>query len=225
MSEDLSTLIAAVEQADSATALVGAVRALAMAEHVEAIPTLIEVLGYNNPGAAVAAVDGLVRLDQAAVPALLAHLDGYNYGARAWAIRALALIGDPRALGVLVEAASQDFALSVRRAAAKGLGSLRWQELPPEQIAPAQTQAFNILLQGCNDPEWVVRYAAIVGLQCLATDLGTPDLPLSPVKKLQQQLQHLSRQDESPAVQARAQLALDHLTSTPSPLVGPHGGQ
>jgi len=225
MSEDLSTLITAVEQADSASALVGAVRALAAAEQVEAIPTLIQVLGYNNPGAAVAAVDGLVRLGQAAVPTLLANLDGYNYGARAWAIRALALIGDPRALNVLVEAASQDFALSVRRAAAKGLGSLRWQELPPDQIAAAQTEAFKILLQSCDDPEWVVRYAAIVGLECLASNWGPAlNLTPSPQAQLHQQLQYLSQQDQSLAVQARAQLALDNLAIAPSPLAGTHQG-
>jgi phycocyanobilin lyase beta subunit len=83
----ISELIQAVAAADSAGALIEAVRSLAAARSSAAITTLITVLGFNNPGAAVAAVDGLV------------------YGARAWAIRALAMIGDPRALEVLLDTA------------------------------------------------------------------------------------------------------------------------
>jgi phycocyanobilin lyase beta subunit len=70
-SDDLATLIRAIEEADSKGAMVVAVGRLAAQRHPGAIPTLIRVLGYNNPGAAVAAVDGLVALGEAAVPALL----------------------------------------------------------------------------------------------------------------------------------------------------------
>ncbi|HLO48947.1 MAG TPA: HEAT repeat domain-containing protein, partial [Kamptonema sp.] len=82
-------LIRAVETADSAAGLLNAVKALAETNSESAIPTLIAVLGYNNPGAAVAAVDGLIQIGEPAVLPLLEQLDGYNYGARAWAIRAL----------------------------------------------------------------------------------------------------------------------------------------
>jgi len=51
-------LIQAVEQADSSEGLLNSVKALAAASSKQAIPTLITVLGYNNPGAAVAAVEG-----------------------------------------------------------------------------------------------------------------------------------------------------------------------
>lgn len=77
---NLATLIQAVETADSKAGIVMAVRELAAAKDPEAIPTLIKVLGYNNPGAAVAAVDGLVALSSTAVPTLLELIDGYNYG-------------------------------------------------------------------------------------------------------------------------------------------------
>ena len=50
-------LILAVEQADSPARLVAAVRNLAAAVDEAGISTLIAVLGYNNPVAAVAAVD------------------------------------------------------------------------------------------------------------------------------------------------------------------------
>jgi phycocyanobilin lyase beta subunit len=158
---DIQSLINAVEAADSAPALIGAVRSLATAQSPATVTTLITVLGFNNPGAAVAAVDGLVALGQDAVPALLEQLDGYNYGARAWAIRALSMIGDPRALDVLLETARGDFALSVRRAAAKGLGFITWDALPEERRTIAQASAIDTLLIALEDPEWVVRYARL----------------------------------------------------------------
>ena len=169
MTADLAqTLIRAVEQADSSSRLLEAVQNLSDARLEAAIPTLIAALGYNNPGAAVAAVDGLIGIGDPAVVPLLELLDGYNYGARAWAIRALAGIGDPRALEILVDAAKNDFSLSVRRAAARGAGTVRWDELPTEQVEPAHHQALEALLQVSQDPEWVVRYAAVTGLQQLA---------------------------------------------------------
>jgi phycocyanobilin lyase beta subunit len=165
---DIQQLIQAVENADSAKGLLEAVTNLAAARHEAAIPSLIAILGYNNPGAAVAAVEGLVELGEASVPALLQQIDGYNYGARAWAIRALAEIRDSRALCLLLEAASQDFSFSVRRAAAKGLGNLRWEQLAPDAALKAQEEVLAALLQVVRDAEWVVRYAAVLGLESLA---------------------------------------------------------
>ncbi|MEB3290194.1 MAG: HEAT repeat domain-containing protein [Leptolyngbya sp.] len=207
VNDNLAPLIQAIDQADSKGAMVVAVGRLAAQRRPEAIPTLIRVLGYNNPGAAVAAVDGLVALGEAAVPALLEELDGYNYGARAWAIRALSLIGDPRALDILLDTATGDFALSVRRAAAKGLGHLHWNLLPPDQVAEAQALSLKALIQGTEDPEWVVRYAAVVGLQALALALcGTARR--EEVATIHHHLQRVCQQDESLAAQARATLAL-----------------
>lgn len=206
-SASLTALINAVETADSKAGMVQAVWALARAQDPAAIPTLIKVLGYNNPGAAVAATDGLVTLGEVAVPALLEQLDGYNYGARAWAIRALALIQDPRALAVLLEAAEGDFALSVRRAAAKGLGTLNWALLPEEDTAAAQAQVLAALFKVLADPEWVVRYSAAVGLQALAASLPDQTVRTDVVS----QLQRVVNQDSVSAVQARAQWAINNL--------------
>ncbi len=161
-------LIRAVEEADSSQGLIDAVKDLAAAHIKEAIPILIKVLGYNNPGAAVAAVDGLVEIGEPAVIPLLETLDGYNYGARAWAIRALAGIGDPRGLEILLDAAANDFSFSVRRGAARGLGFIHWERLSEAEVSDGQQRAFQTLLQVSQDSEWVVRYAAVVGLQGLA---------------------------------------------------------
>jgi phycocyanobilin lyase beta subunit len=166
--ESIEQLIQAVETADSADKLVGAVRKLAARRSPLAIPPLMTVLRYNNPGAAVAAVDGLIQIGEPAIPHLLSNMDGFNYGARAWATRACAEIGDPRALDLLLEAALSDFALSVRRAAAKGLGFLRWQALSSDQQVIVQKTIYETLIRVVLDSEWVVRYAAIAGLENLA---------------------------------------------------------
>jgi phycocyanobilin lyase subunit beta len=176
--DSLKILLTAIESADSSTRMVAAVEQLAQARLAAAVPNLIAVLGYNNPGAAVAAVEGLIAIGKPAVAPLLELLDGYNYGARAWALRALAGIGDARALELLLDAAKNDFALSVRRAAARGLGTINWEELPVESIAPAQARVIEVLLTVSQDHEWVVRYAAITGLQelAIASTIANPDL-------------------------------------------------
>lgn len=210
-------LIRAIEQADSPGRLIGAVRALAARRSEAAVPTLIQVLGYNNPGAAVAAVDGLVQLGSAAVPPLLAQIDGYNYGARAYAVRALAAIADPRALTVLLEAAETDFAPSVRRAAAKGVGFLRWQLLPAAAIVPAQLQAFHTLAKVSEDSDWAIRYAAIVGLQALAIAVSDDNPNL--LATIRTRLDALSTRESDAATRSRIQLAqqtLDRLEVRPS---------
>ncbi|MBC6432192.1 HEAT repeat domain-containing protein [Nostoc sp. HG1] len=183
-------LIRAVEEADSSDRLLDAVQELAAAGIEEAVPTLIAALGYNNPGAAVAAVDGLIAIGEAAVSPLLQLIDDYNYGARAWAIRALAGIGDVRALDTLLEAAKTDFSLSVRRAAARGLGTLRWHEVPPEKLESIQTQVLEALLLISQDPEWVVRYAAVTSLETLAIAIAAtlPDQASRVTNQLQQML-------------------------------------
>jgi phycocyanobilin lyase beta subunit len=208
-SPNVQSLIAAVDNADSAPALIGAVRSLAAATSPDAITTLITVLGFNNPGAAVAAVDGLVALGRDAVPALMEQLDGYNYGARAWAIRALAIIGDPRSLEILIDTARGDFALSVRRAAAKGLGFIAWEELPPTERKLAQQAALMTLEVALADPEWVVRYASLVGLSAIVRTLDPQqfDLPA-----LHHTVYKVAHEDVELVVKARAQLALSQMT-------------
>lgn len=181
---DLQPLVAAVDGAHSAESLVQATRALALAlalppagatavtpERATAIRTLVGVMGFNNPGAAVAAVDGLMACGPAAVEPLLEGLDNHNYGARAWAVRALAGIGDVRGLELLEQALAGDIGPSVRRAAARGLGQLRCGGLPAEERRGVQERALTALEAAAGDGEWVVRYAVVVGLESLIHDL------------------------------------------------------
>lgn len=207
---DIQTLIDAVEAADSVETLVDAVEAIAQTGAVEALPTLLAALNFNNPGAAVAAVDGFVLIGEPAVEPLLELLKNQNYGARAWALRALAGIGDPKALGLLIETAKADYALSVRRAAARGLGTIRWHWVSPEHMGEQQRQVVETLTQVAQDPEWVVRYAAIAGLQSLAESLTAtqPDR----VPTILNTLAAIAQGDAETGVRARAQMAQQQLS-------------
>lgn len=203
---NVQQLIEAVNRADSADLLLTTVEDLAEVADEAAIPTLVEVLGFNNPGAAVAAVDGLIKIGESVVPYLLENLDDYNYGARAWATRVFAGVGDPAALDLLLNAAIADFSQSVRRAAAKGLGSILWSKLPPEEVNTAQQKVLQTLLLATEDGEWVVRYAAIVGLEALSKTLSTTQPELLPdiSTKFKQLMDHEPEQ----AVSARIEYAM-----------------
>jgi phycocyanobilin lyase beta subunit len=207
--EKVDKLIKAVEQADSAPSLLAAVKALAAIRHQAAIPTLVEVLGYNNPGAAVAAVEGLINLGEIAVAYLLEKVDPYNYGARAWATRVFAGVGDPRALDLLIEAAKSDFALSVRRAAAKGLGNITWSKLPEEEAKISQIEVLETLLLASEDPEWAVRYSAVSSLQSLAIDILETQVNL--LDKILARFQQMIDTESELSLRARVKLACQEI--------------
>jgi phycocyanobilin lyase beta subunit len=209
-SPSVASLVEAVQRADSALGLLQATQALAAVADPAAAPCLVEVLGFNNPGAAVAAVDGLIAIGVPAVDTILTHIDGHNYGARAWAVRALAFIGDVRGLDVLEDALGKDIGPSVRRAAARGLGQLRLDALAPDERLAVLNRCLQALSDGCRDGEWVVRYAVAVGLECLAPAIA--ELPGGAVR-LADALRGLARDaaEEAPVVQLRAQLALGRL--------------
>jgi phycocyanobilin lyase beta subunit len=104
-------------------------------------------------------------------------------------------------LDILISTALTDFAPSVRRAAAKGLGNIHWQELAPTEAEIAINRALETLLLICEDPDWSIRYAAIVGLQALAK-VAIVQLPISA------KFQLMLTNDTEKAVRARVQLAL-----------------
>ena len=200
MNSDTQNLIRTIADADSSERMVSAVQNLVAAKDIAAIPTLIAVFGYNNPAAAVIAVKGLIELGEAAVPQLLEQIDEYNYGARAYSIRTLAAIAHPHALELLLEAAETDFAPSVRRAAAKGLGNLEWHKLEDSQRATAQRKALSTLLSIAQDADWAIRYAAVVGLQELAK---IPSLQ----QEIEAKFSSMRANDAEAAVRARIALA------------------
>jgi phycocyanobilin lyase beta subunit len=195
----MDELIRAIATAETPYQLVTAVKNLAAIKDTSAIPTLIAVFGYNNPEAAIVAAAALTELGEVAVPQLL-NLDDYNYGARAYSIRTLGAIADPRALDVLIDTTLTDFAPSVRRAAAKGLGNLQWHKLDIVASEIATNRALETLLCICEDTDWSIRYAAVVGLQALAK-VATVRSPI--FAKFASMLTN----DTEKAVRARVQLA------------------
>jgi phycocyanobilin lyase beta subunit len=209
-----SDLIRAVEQASSAEAMLLATVRLADAasqrSEQAAVDCLVGVLGFNNPGAAVAAVEGLIRLGEVAVTPLLSQLDPRNYGARAWAVRALAGIGDVRGLELLEEALASDVGPSVRRAAACGLGQLKLEGLPPSQRVEVTSRCLEALVAGQEDGEWVVRYAVVVGLERLVGQFEGSGDGLARARTTLAGLADPGR-EAVPVVRLRAELALENL--------------
>jgi len=205
----VSLLLKEIEDADSAPKLADAVKELAVlgvaTQDYSVVPYLVQALGYNNPGAAVAAVDGLIAIGEPAVVPLLALLDGYNYSARAWGLRALSGIGDPRALLLLLDTAQNDFALSVRRAAARGLGTIRWELMDEAEVPAAQAAVLDVLLGTLGDGEWVVRYSGISGVERLMMQVRSGETRMYAIDRLSE----VAAQDEDLTVRSRASLAID----------------
>ena len=238
VSSALQGHIQAVEQASSALALLEATRALAHhlaslqgaaagspdgpeaadaaepEQQAAAIACLVQVLGFNNPGAAVAAVDGLIALGAAAVEPLLQRLDPRNYGARAWAVRALAGIGDVRGLELLEEALASDVGPSVRRAAACGLGNLRLNTVTEALRPTVRARALEALVAGGRDGEWVVRYAVAVGLEALVQRMQPDPQERQRALRALEVLADVEAED-TPVVRLRASMAQQRLLITP----------
>ncbi len=221
LSPTVNEHLRAVAEAASSESLLAATRALvalcptlpAHSDDQQAvISCLMELLATNNPGAAVAAVDGLIACGGAAVEPLLHNLDAHNYGARAWAVRALASIGDPRGLPVLEKAAGEDIGPSVRRAAARGLGNLTLADLEVSQRLRLQERCLKALEGTCRDGEWVVRYAAVVGVEQFLAE-APADLAQRAISSLER-LQTPAA-EEVPVVRLRARQALEAAATRP----------
>jgi phycocyanobilin lyase beta subunit len=99
--------------------------ALALYHHPEgnAIPGLIRLLADLEPVCAEVAADALIATGSEALPALLAILENGSHKARLEAVRALACIGDPRAIPALMAALEED-SLSMQFWAEEGLERL-----------------------------------------------------------------------------------------------------
>jgi len=158
----LSDAIRNLDRASSTPELVQATRAVCALGDPEAAETLVKVLGFNNPAVAAVATQGLIQLGRDIVPTLLVSLDARNYGARAWVVKALAALRDPRGLDLLEHALEADIAPSVRRSATRGLADL---ELDPVARDQQLDRCLRGLLKAGHDDEWVVRYAAVFGLE------------------------------------------------------------
>jgi HEAT repeat protein len=104
-------LLAALED-DSSEVRQAAALALCHRPDLQAAPALIRALADPDPLVASLAGNALALLKAEAVPALMAALDEMaNPAARRGIVRALAEIGDPRAIPALMKAIQSDSAL------------------------------------------------------------------------------------------------------------------
>ena len=194
-----------LERSTTTPELVHATTALCRLKDPGAVPALIEVLGYNNPAVAAIATEGLIALGTDVVPTLLGSLDPKNYGARAWVVRALAVLRDPRGLNLLDQALRNDIAPSVRRSATRGLATL---DLKGTEQGSFE-RCCNALVLASRDDEWVVRYAAAFGLE---QRLRGQRLDDPQTQNTQDCLHRLaSPSEDARVVRLRAQLALQRL--------------
>ena len=202
----LSDAIRTLDRASSTPELVQATRALCALGDPEATETLVKVLGFNNPAVAAVATQGLIQLGRTIVPTLLISLDARNYGARAWVVKALAALRDPRGLDLLEHALEADIAPSVRRSATRGLADL---ELDPVARDQQLDRCLRGLLKAGQDDEWVVRYAAVFGLEQrlrhAPVDSSLTDQAVPMLRAL------ASNREDARVVRLRAELALQRL--------------
>jgi phycocyanobilin lyase subunit beta len=165
--EDVATRVRYVQGGpDSPTELIAAARAIAAAStaHPATLPVLVDMLGFNNPVAANVAVDALSSAGSPAVAPLLSGVAAFNYAVNAYALRALGRIGDPSVLDVCMQCAERGPIPNVRRAACRALAGLRLDD------QAAATRAHGLLVSLAEaEPDWGVRYAAIVGLERFAS--------------------------------------------------------
>lgn len=200
----VAQLAAELEQATSPEALLRVVRALGTLRQTEGIPYLIRAFGFNRPAVGEAALEEVLRFGELAVKPLLEQIDGFDYGARAYSVRALARIGHGDAYPFLVEAIVADFAPSVRRAAVRGLGRVAARRPVSDQ------ERTLVLLQQClSDSDWGVRYAAVGSLTDLARS-GEPLLRPQAQAGLQTALA-----DADPLIPLRAQMSQQELAADP----------
>ena len=202
----LADAIRHLDQARSTPELVQATRALCALQDPEAADTLINVLGFNNPAVAAVATQGLIQLGRDIVPTLLVSLDARNYGARAWVVKALAALRDPRGLDLLEHALEADIAPSVRRSATRGLADL---ELDPACSDQQLQRCLQGLLKAGQDDEWVVRYAAVFGLEQRLRDASVGSSLTDEAVPMLRTL--ASEAEDARVVRLRAELALQRL--------------
>ena len=202
----LQKAILALDRATTTSELVEATQTICGMKDLGAAPTLIKVLGFNNPAVGAVATQGLIALGRDVVPILVVNLDVGNYGARAWVVRAIATLRDPRGLDLLEHALNADIAPSVRRSATRGLAEM---ELEGSNVSKDFSRCCEALFKAAADNEWIVRYAAAFGLeQRFGHNSTNTGLKTQAIDHLEQ----LSSNSEAvKVVQQRAKLALQRL--------------
>lgn len=187
---DTAELINQLNRAIVTTEIVALVETVVAKKTNEAIAPLIQLLHHHNPNISTAAVEGLVKLAPNSVePLITAFQSCKDHGVQAYIVQALARIGDPRALDLLIEVVGVEVANhcqgNVRRVAARGLGkigkinNLNTRNKAVEKLTWALFKA----------EDWALRYAAVVSLEEIATELTTSTLQEALIQELDNVIQ------------------------------------
>ncbi|HZD55032.1 MAG TPA: HEAT repeat domain-containing protein, partial [Candidatus Aquicultoraceae bacterium] len=164
-----------------------ALRALGRIRDPEALPRLIEALGFPEASLPPRIAEIIVLFGAGAVPLLIGELRNLDSDVRRiWAAEILGWLGDPRAAIPLIESLG-DVSPEVRAKAAGGLGKLRdtravdrlLEILLSDPIPFVRTRAaqalgsighpkvIDHLVHVLKDPEWWVRIRAIEALEVI----------------------------------------------------------
>ncbi len=164
----------------------------------EAIAPLLEALNHHHPNVPPVAIRALVELaPQSVDPLIRAYRASTDQSIQARIIQALARIGDPRAVDVLIEVVGVSIANhcqgNVRRVAARGLG-----QIGCNAAGDITRRAIAKLTWALRSPEdWALRYAAAVSLG----EIGTPEAIAA--------LQQAADRETDAIVQLRIQTAVE----------------
>jgi phycoerythrocyanin alpha-cysteine-84 phycoviolobilin lyase/isomerase subunit PecF len=196
---DTSGLIEQLNRAIATTEIVALVQTLATNRIKIAIAPLIQMLHHHNPAVSAAAVAGLVQLAPDSVePLITAFQACQDHGVQAYIVQALAQIGDARGLDILIEVVGTEVANhcqgNVRRVAARGLG-----KIGKINHSNTRNKAVEKLTWALLKPQdWALRYAAVVSLEEIATEVTIATL------------QEALSQEIDQVVNLRIQTALDN---------------
>ncbi len=196
---EITPLINQLESAVTTESIILALQALGASGHPDVLPHLIKAFSYNRPAVSDVALAEVLKFGTTAVSTLLTTIDDYDYGARAYSMRALSQLQDPRAWDCLFKSIQEDFAPGVRRAATKGIGRIA------SQCQVSQQQETVTLLKAClSEADWGVRYAATCALKDLK-DYGN----LSVQPESQAALEQATK-DPDPLIQYKSMMSLNH---------------
>ncbi|MBE9004488.1 HEAT repeat domain-containing protein [Fortiea sp. LEGE XX443] len=202
-SDDIQQLISQINHASTPQEAIAAINAIATSSSTEELATINAVttaLSHHHQAVRTEAVAALVKLGNTIVkPLIAAYKASPDQRLQAHIIQAVAQIGSPDALDLLVEVVGTTVANhcqgNVRRIAARGLGKIATNSPDAEVIRHVQEKLIWALL---TPEDWGLRYAAAVALQ----EIATPEA--------QAALQQAIAQEVDLVVRSRMALATGH---------------
>lgn len=198
MSIDSVKLLPKINGSLSSVEALDFINSLRLVSEEEAIPLLINLLQHHHPEVLLAVGNRLIERGSEGVDLLIKEFDLCgNQTTQAQIIRILAIIGDDRALDLLIEtigvAVANHCQGNVRRVAARGLGKMVAVSLDEIKMKKAVDKLIWALL---NPEDWALRYAAAISLQ----EIRLRDVPQTFLDQIQESLEKAVSQESDRVV-------------------------